>query len=217
MITNKTKQLKSNILDQVSNFSELPNIYKSDFEYSLLSENDPGSALAIFCHSCRYILERSGDSEKDRRYIEVIKSLIRLGADTNCDWEGRTSLPLFSESEKGNLAAVKILLKYTAKVDGLSRNDPFKLTPLMVAVREGHLGIVDLLVKTGANINSVTANGQTPFIIACIQKHPAVALALLKSEANWKIGMKRNLSRISSNYCFTENNIYERLQQLAKA
>jgi len=184
MATNKTNELKSNILDLASTFSELANFYKSDIEYSLFSENSPSAALVVFCHGCRYALKRSGDFQKDRRYIKVIKSLIRLGADPNCDWEGRASLPLFNESEKGNLAAVKILLKHAAKVDGLdSTNNPFKVTPLMIAARERHMSVLAYLLKAGAKINRRDINGMYAIDYAKHHGHSGIINLLIKAAA----------------------------------
>lgn len=90
--------------------------------------------------------------------LKVIEELIKNLADlkTNLDTyneDGRT--PLYVAIWRGNVEAVKLLIKYGASInDNYERNR----TPLHIAVGRKQLEIVKLLIKSGANVNAKTKN-----------------------------------------------------------
>ena len=47
----------------------------------------------------------------------------------------------------------------------------------------GHLEIVKLLVKSGANVNSTTKNNSTPLIVACFDGHFEIVKYLVEHNA----------------------------------
>ena len=89
----------------------------------------------------------------------MLKLLLDSGADANTvDPTGETTL--MTAAKVGDLESVRVLLDRGAKVDAA---DPaFHQTALMIAVRENHPGVVQLLVQRGANVNAQTRTGETP-------------------------------------------------------
>jgi len=148
---------KAAVIQMVRNIDGLLGDFKYDIE-DYVEADDFGMALAIFSDRCDY---RAGaDSGKDAAYFDIFNSLVRLGADLNCDPRGRAHPPLYSEARKGNLAAVKMLLASGAEVTGrFWANNPFKCTPLMLAAQGGHRDVVKYLLASGADVNKKDRNG----------------------------------------------------------
>src|SRR5206468_8586097 len=68
--------------------------------------------------------------------------------------------PLMTAAAAGSLDAVRLLLDRGAAVDA---EDPeFRQTALMIAVRENHPPVVQLLVERHADVNAKTRTGNTP-------------------------------------------------------
>lgn len=79
------------------------------------------------------------------------------------DRESEHDPRLISAVERGNLAKVQKLLASGTIVDS---RDLEENTALMIAAREGHLNIFELLLRAGAN-PCLTAFGETALTIAC--------------------------------------------------
>jgi ankyrin repeat protein len=56
--------------------------------------------------------------------------------------------------------------------------------PLWCAAAAGHLNIVNLLVKNGANVNSTTKTNSTPLRAACFDGHLDIVQYLVKAGAS---------------------------------
>ncbi len=84
---------------------------------------------------------------------------------------------LLQYAEDGNLNHVQSLLKDGADIN--ARNI-FQLTPLMLAVREGHEPMVDWLLRHGADIHAQDRNGFTALDIA-VMNHRTVLVNKLRS------------------------------------
>ena len=80
----------------------------------------------------------------------------------------------------GNLSAVQALVARHPDLNCLA----FGRTPLTNAARKGHLGIVDLLLNAGANVNCEDAKAKTPLIHACEKGHSEISTLLSKRGAN---------------------------------
>lgn len=168
-----------NVLDTVFSFKEIAVDYKRDVE-SYAKIGNLSMALAIFSSYCDYRLGR--DEQRDAEYIDLFRSLIRLGANLNYDTMGRAHSPLFSEAKKGNLATVKILLECGAKVDGYFwSNNPCKCTPLMMAAKGGYRDVVECLLKSGAKIDKCDLNRERAIDYARANKQYEVEKLLAMS------------------------------------
>lgn len=64
----------------------------------------------------------------------------------------------------------------------LNDRDQYGNTPLMYAVRNGHIKVAEWLVSLGADVNAVNINGDSALFIAIRFKHPLTALFLMGLE-----------------------------------
>ncbi len=92
----------------------------------------------------------------------MIAALLLAGADVNARHETFTAL--LRASSKGNTNSVKLLLAQPGiKVDESNLDG---VTALMTAVDHGHVEIIDMLLKAGANVSMTNKHGDTAIAIA---------------------------------------------------
>jgi ankyrin repeat protein len=96
-------------------------------------------------------------------HLSIVQTLIRAGADVNCKLDcGRT--PIFSAALYGHDEIVQALLAAGSSVDPPLTES--LATPLYVAVQEGNVKVVRVLVAWHANINFKTGGGLSLIEIA---------------------------------------------------
>ncbi|GFW44593.1 ankyrin-3 [Trichonephila clavipes] len=103
----------------------------------------------------------------DNGHLEVVKALIRSGADVNA----RTvsdSTPLHSAIQSGDEEIVECLLRHGAEVNASMLNLSL---PLSHAAEEGRVTIAKLLLRYGAVVDLNTDLGQTPLQFAAQNGH----------------------------------------------
>ncbi|XP_064212242.1 ankyrin repeat domain-containing protein 17 isoform X4 [Tribolium castaneum] len=94
--------------------------------------------------------------------------------------EGESLLSLACSAGYYELA--QVLLAMHANVE--DRGIKGECTPLMEAASAGHLDIVKLLVKHGADVNAQSTSGNTPLMYGCAGGHTKVVEFLLEHGAN---------------------------------
>jgi ankyrin repeat protein len=93
------------------------------------------------------------------------------------------STPLFVAAYYGKAENVDLLLKKKANI-ALAKNNPHRLSLLYVAAMNGHLNVVNILLKQGVDINETCLYGRTALYAAVKRGHLAVAKRLLEQGAN---------------------------------
>jgi len=134
--------------------------------------------------------------------LKVMRYLLSSGANPNARTPiGETALMLaafFSEDwERGGTAherhdrAVQLLLQAGASVE----NEPNNYTPLSYAAYKGRANIMRVLLERGARVDGDVYGGMcyvnTPLMMAAIQGHYDVAVALLKAGADPRVRIVR--------------------------
>ena len=135
---------------------------------------------------------------------ETVRILLSLGADPNLREETRGQTALMWAAANNNAAAIHLLAEYgadiNAKTDNPSRNSdrtfayapPTGFSPLMFAVRAGHIDATRVLLDAGANVNDTVSDGQSALVVAAANANWELAAYLLErgadvsqAEAGW--------------------------------
>jgi ankyrin repeat protein len=133
----------------------------------------------------------------------AVKALIEAGADVNAAEPTRKQTALMWASARGNAEAAKVLLQAGANVHAQSLEKDFRgrftgnggaghvklekdiqFTPLMFAVREGHQGVVTVLLDGGADPKETLPDGTSAVVLAIINAHWELANYLLDRGAD---------------------------------
>ena len=136
---------------------------------------------------------------------EVIKVLLAHGADPNVREPVRGQTALMWATAVGNVEAIEALLAGGADLYAVSEERDFRMTrgrgsqggaraapsapmiqfsPLMFAVRGGHLDAVRTLLDAGASANDAIPDGTSALIVAIINAHWELAAYLLDRGAD---------------------------------
>lgn len=97
--------------------------------------------------------------------IQLVKTLLELGANVNFLYKQRSKFPLHYAAQKGHLEVVIFLIEHGALVDLVVENSHF-IAPLYMAVQHDKLDVVRELVKRGADVNKFNMNHQCSIFAA---------------------------------------------------
>jgi ankyrin repeat protein len=146
--------------------------------------------------------------------VDAIKTLLASGADIHArdSYVGQTAL-MFAAAEN-NAAAIRLLVEAGADIharsgdeasgraivaanNAIAKVEPFgtrgygggtaataRLTPLLVAVRNGRIEAAKTLLELGANVNDASVDGTSAVVLAIINAHFELASVLLDKGAN---------------------------------
>jgi ankyrin repeat protein len=121
-------------------------------------------------------------------HVAEIERQIAAGADPNA-FEGSTSAtPLQWAAAGGHVAAMAVLLKAGAYVDGASSGG---WTALMLAADYGHTAAIDALVAAGADVNRANNIGNTALHQASAYGQLDAARVLLEAGAKTDVRNKK--------------------------
>ncbi|KAL9026337.1 MAG: hypothetical protein Q9196_004981 [Gyalolechia fulgens] len=114
------------------------------------------------------------EAQSPFEYVQPKSEKARLRALANDEPDPRAAIgpekdhvwtPLLRAAEKGNEAAVRLLLDHEAKIEAPS---PSNATPLMYACEKLHFTTVDVLLMRGANIHAADRYGWKPLHYALV-------------------------------------------------
>lgn len=113
--------------------------------------------------------------------INSAKNLLKKGISANTKDPLETPI-LQLAAQQGNYELVKLLIEYKVNLNTMNRVGQ---TPLAWAARFGHVTIVDLLLKSGADPNSTGKTYQlTPLIGAAVNGNVAIGALLIEDNAS---------------------------------
>lgn len=114
--------------------------------------------------------------------LRVAKLLINSGADVNLGTSGLGWIGMTSSGYDDPSSFVAAFMSSFLRADN---TEHIGWTPLMAACREGHDGMVQLLVQSGCDVNSRTEDdGRTALMTACLNGHVVTAKCLIDAGAD---------------------------------
>jgi len=132
-----------------------------------------------------------------KEVIKVMRLLVREGLKKHPEGEGTSlswaSIYLHRAARRGWFCLARILIREKVKIDSFSADknqftvdeEWYNATPLCGAAEMGHLPIVELLLKAGANCNFETPGARdTPLLLALQKKRVEIVKALLEAGAD---------------------------------
>lgn len=127
----------------------------------------------------------------DRGFIDICKVLLGSGADNRASDEGRKTL-LEHAVPNQDFALCQLLINHGAKID----RDPQEVqqcpSALMIAVQQGLVDIMDLLITSNARLNDVFEEGPDTILAAAVEfGDMAMATKLVNAGAR-NIGLRIN-------------------------
>ena|GEM_PF-6264076 len=102
--------------------------------------------------------------------LELVRLMVKKGADVTFRSANWGSSPLTSAAEAGNVEIAKVLISANAPIEGIPEE---RKTPLIKAVEEGHVEMVKLLLRFGANVHDKRIL-HTPLEIAVNEGHTKI-------------------------------------------
>ena len=112
---------------------------------------------------------------------ELVKIMIKAGADVNAQDKIGTSPLMFAASAPGAVETVKVLLEAKAEINMVDSNEHF--SALMWAAAEGQAESVKFLLSKGADLTLQDIDGDTAESFAAKAGHTAVAQILKEAAA----------------------------------
>lgn len=105
--------------------------------------------------------------EDTDKVIHLIDALLEAGADINkTDALGNTPLHYACQTEESHVDVVSHLISKGADINAKKCSEEKERTPLHTAAIEGRVAKVEVLLKAGADINALDADGISAFIMA---------------------------------------------------
>lgn len=116
-----------------------------------------------------------------RGHDNVVRTLLRYGADVNCSGKTGRGSPLNKAATNGHVAVVRCLLENGACIKLAGQDDSSLVNQL---ADWGKVAIVELLLQHGASPNPFKGESFTPLLAACNEGNLANARVLIKYGAD---------------------------------
>lgn len=113
--------------------------------------------------------------------VNAVRRLLVEGNSLNDATDDGDSL-LSLACSAGYYELAQVLLAMSAQVE--DRGQKNDCTPLMEAASAGHIEIIELLIRHGADVNAQSSTGNTPLMYACAGGHVEAVKTLLNHGAN---------------------------------
>ncbi|KAF4725853.1 hypothetical protein FOZ62_030198, partial [Perkinsus olseni] len=116
--------------------------------------------------------------------LEMAEFVLSLGVDRSQLTEPAANgmTPLWVASCGGHLEFVRWLLEVTDADDSaVDRVDSRGASPLYIAVENGHVGVVECLIRQGADVNRTPHQTCSPAVRACVEGNLAMLQTLMKT------------------------------------
>ena len=112
-------------------------------------------------------------------YTEIVKSLLKAGADVSVVDPGMKATALHAAAYAGNAEVAKLLIEY--KID-VNKQGPYNgYTALHDAVWQNNIETAQILIEAGANLNIKSHTGETPLEFAKSRNHREI-MALIEQK-----------------------------------
>ena len=114
-------------------------------------------------------------------HVELVKLLLAApGINPNLGTFRVGTIPLTAAAYKGHLEVVKLLL--TARKTNINVRQHDGATALFIAAQKNFPGIVELLVRSGADVNLALGDGTTPLCVAVFKGSAEVVKRLFQAQ-----------------------------------
>ena len=142
--------------------------------------------------------------------VEAIQVLLSHKADVHAKETLRATTALMWAAAEGHADAIRVLLEHAADVNAESKREPAAnygtggpaaklpegmqsggLTPLILAIREGSLAPVKLLIENKADVNKTSGDGSSPLLVAVLNGRYDLATYLVGKGANVSLANRK--------------------------
>lgn len=144
-----------------------------------------GCSLEVTSQEALVIASKEGN-------LDVLEPLLTIAkVNGQCELSGQTAL--CTAAMAGKVDSCKMILHHGADVKLANRDCK---TPLTLAVAEGHYGVVDLLLNSGANVDDCV-NNKSPLAVAASEGQVGVMELLLARQADKELVDAQGLSPLA--------------------
>ena len=139
--------------------------FHADINQTSTEKITPLMACCMSSHS------KSSTMNDNEEQLQICRFLLEHGALIESDDEHVMTPLMFAARFGCSPSLIHLLVQYGAKID---RRDAKGWCPLIMATQHGHLGSVQALIQSGADLHSTTNNGLTALDIAQHSKHDVI-------------------------------------------